>query len=216
MHPLGVKFQSKNVSLRLNIDRSTNLPVSLDGVTTIYYSSMAPDYPPVKNGDILRVINMPKGVAPEISACGSTYIGKDSIQSDHLTPLINSVAYKSANYSVSISNVDFYSDVNRLLHSGFFKFRIPPYSKTEFCFKPGYVVKQTGLLCEKSSCKVSFLTGIKILIEKDKQDVKDITIGDKSETEGISEKEVTNLIGYQSMIRTDNLLKELTKRFNSK
>ena len=216
LHPLGVKFQSKNVSLRLNVDRSTNLPVSLDGITTIYYSGMAPDYPPVENGDILRVINMPRGAAPEISACGSTYIGKDSIQSDHLTPLINSVAYKSVNYSVSISNGDFYSDVNRLLHSGFFKFRIPPYSKTEFCFKPGYVVKQTGVLCEGSSCKVSFLTGIKILIEKEKQDVKDIAIGDKSEAEGISENEITSFIGYQSMIRTDNLLQELTKRFNTK
>jgi hypothetical protein len=117
---------------------------------------------------------------------------------------------------VSISNVDFYSDVNRLLHSGFFKFRIPLFSKTEFCFKPGYVVKQTGLLCEVSSCKVSFLTGIKILIEKDKQEVKDIAIGDKSEAEGISEKEITSFIGYQSMIRTDNLLQELTKRFNAK
>jgi len=215
LKPLGVPVTGGNAVMRLAIDAGAELPISKDGQTTFTYSKV-PDYPEVKSGDILSIITMPKGNIPEIAACGSTYIGKDSLKGDHLLPLINHVAYKSQNYQVSVSEKSFYDDANKLLQGGFYKFRLPKAEPTPFCFKPGYLIRKNEATCGPDGCAVKFLTAIKVTTEKGGSEVKDASFGDQASVNGIAEKEVDNLIGYRAMVSAKNLLGELTKRVNSK
>lgn len=215
LKPLGSKVGDKAVVMRLGIDQGTELPVSSGGSSTFTYS-MAPDYPDVKAGDILSVLAVPKGNTPEISACGSTYVGKDSLSGKHLVPFINHVAYRSGNYIVSISDKDFYEDTNRLLKDGFYKFRMPALTPTEFCYVPGYLIRKNEATCGAEGCNVKFLTAVKITTQKAGAEVKDASIAEQTSVTGIAENQVDNLIGFRAMMSANNLMSELTKRFNTK
>lgn len=215
LKPMGVKVGDKPVMMRLSLDQSNELPVSAGGVTTFSYA-MAPDYPDIKSGDILSVLAVPRGNTPEISSCGSVYVGKDSLPGNHLVPSINHVAYRASNFIVSISDKDFYDDANRLLKDGFYKFRLPAFTPTEFCFKPGYLIRKNESSCGAEGCNVKFLTAIKITSQKAGVDVKDASIGEQTTVAAIAESQVDNLIGFRAMLSANNLIPELTKRFNSK
>lgn len=214
VHPLGVKFNAKEVSMTLKFDKGADLPVSNAGSTTFSYSASDPDYPEIKKGDLIRVITMPKGNIPELSSCGTVYKGANSIPSDYLLPLINHVAYKSQNYIVQFSNPDFYEDVNRQLYSGFFKYRLAKFQPTEFCFEPGYLVKKLDGACNADLCNTNMLTALKIVIKKNDVVAKEFSIGEQTSLEGFSEKETLNLIGYRSVLSASVLTNELSKRVN--
>jgi hypothetical protein len=215
LRPLGVNIQSKPAYMRLVVEQGANLPVSAGGATTFSYA-MAPDYPNIKSGDVLRVLAVSKGNTPELSACGSTFVGKDSLMMEHVVPIVNHVAYQSSKFIVSISNPDFYEDANRLLQSGFFKFRMPQFVPTEFCYKPGYIVKKNEGTCEQDICNIKFLTGVRIATEKDGVQVKEFAIGEQISAGGMAEGQINNLIGFKAMASVLNLRAELSKRFNSK
>lgn len=215
LRPLGVSVPSGKAVMRVAVEPGTEMPVSSAGQTNFTYSQV-PDYPEIKSGDILSVITMPKGNLPEISSCTGIYVGKDSLKGDHLLPLINQIAYKSQNYQVSISDQSFYEDANRLLGAGFYKFRLPKATPTEFCFKPGYLIRKNEVTCAPEGCAVKFLTAMKVTTEKKGAEVKDTSFGDQTSVNGIAEKEVDNLIGYRAMLSAKNLMAELVKRFNTK
>lgn len=215
LRPLGVRVNGKNAVMRVLVDQGLDLPVSKDGQTTFTYSRV-PDYPEVKSGDILSVLAMPKGNTPELSACGDVYVGKDSLNGEHLVPYANHIAYKSQSYQVSISDKTFYDDANRLLSAGFYKFRLPKASPTEFCYKPGYLIRKNESACTGEGCAVKFLTAMKVTTYKGSVEVKDTSFGEATSVNGIAEKEVDNLIGYRAMLSARNFMGELLKRFNTK
>jgi len=215
LKPLGVNVPNGKAMMRVAVDQDTNLPVSADGKTSFTYSQV-PDYPEVKSGDILSVVTMPKGNLPEISACEGVFVGKDSLKGDYLVPFIQQIAYKSQIYQVSVSNKDFYEDTNKLLGAGFYKFRLPKATPTEFCYKPGYLIRKNEVTCGSDGCGVKFLTAMKVTTEKNGVEVKDTSFGEQTSVNGIAEKEVDNLIGYRAMLSARNLMGELVKRFNTK
>ncbi len=215
LKPMGFKVGDKPVLMRLALDQSEGLPVSVGGATTFTYS-IAPDYPDITSGDVLSLLFMPRGNTPEISACGSTFIGKDSLPANHLIPIINHVAYRSSNYIVNISDKDFYSDANRLLKNGFYKFRMPAFSPTEFCFRSGYMVKKNESTCGANGCNMKFLTALRITTQKAGVDIKDASIGEQTTVTGVVESQGDNLIGFRAMKSANDLMNELTKRFNTK
>lgn len=215
LKPLGVTVPNGKAVMRVAVDEGTALPVSAGGQTNFTYTQV-PDYPEVKNGDILSVITMPKGNLPEISACEGVFVGKDSLKGDHLVPFIQQIAYKSQLYQVSVSNKDFYEDTNKLLGAGFYKFRLPKATPTEFCYKPGYLIRKNEVTCGSDGCGVKFLTAMKVTTEKNGAEVKDTSFGDQTSLTGIAEKEVDSAIGYRAMLSAKNLMGELVKRFNTK
>ena len=215
LRPLGLKINGRNAVMRIYVDQAKDLPVSKDGQTVFSYSQV-PDYSEVKSGDILSVIAMPKGNSPEISSCGNIYTGKDSLNGNYLLPLINQVAYKAKFYQVSISDKSFYDDTNKLLSSGFYKFRLPNPQPAEFCYTPGYLIRKNDIACIANSCTVKFLTAMKITTHKKGVEVKDSSFGEAFSVSDVLSNEIDNLIGYKSMLNTKNLLDELSKRFNSK
>ncbi len=213
--PLNAKVQSKSVQMRLLMDKGADLPVSSGGSTTFSYS-MAPDYPEVKSGDLIKIVTLPKLNSTPISPCGTKYVGKDSLEADHLIPIINQVAYQSPKYFVSIVDPQFYSDANLLLEKGFFKLRLSAPKMPEVCFKPGYLVAKKEATCEKFICNLKFMTGMKLVLEKSGSEVKEISFGEQSVLSNIPEPQLLNSLGYRSMLSGSNIAAELTKRFNSK
>ena len=217
LHPTGVKVQSKEVLMKLNLDQGAEGPKSSGGSTVFSYGVSAQDFPSVRNGDKLRVFTMPKGNLPTLSSCGTTYVGKDSLSADFIVPMINHVAYKSSLYNVNISEKEFFSDANSLLQNGFYKYRIPALPATEYCFKPGYLVNKTEGSCSGAdNCNAKFLTAVKLLVEKNGATVKDSSMGEQTTIGGFAENQTSNIIGFKAMGSTSNMLNELLKRFNTK
>jgi hypothetical protein len=213
--PLNAKVQSKSVQMRLLMDKGAELPSSSGGTTTFSYS-MAPDYPDVKSGDLIKIVTLPKLNSIPISPCGTKYMRKDSVVADQLIPIINHVAYQSPKYFVSIVDPQFYEDANQLLNNGFFKLRLSPPKKSEMCFKPGYAVVKKETNCEKSLCSMQFLTGMKLVLEKNGSEVNEVSFGENTVINNIAESELINVLGYRSMISGSVIATELTKRFNSR
>ena len=213
--PLSVKINSKTAYMRLLMDKGAEPPTSSGGATVFSYS-MAPDYPEVKPGDIVRIITLPKLNVPAVTACGSKYLGKDSLEADHLLPVINQVAYQSPRYLVSIVDPEFYSDANRLLKNGFFKLNLATPKAPELCFKPGYVVAKKEATCDKAICNLKLLTGMKLVLEKSGSEVKEFSFGEQTALTNIPEAQISNLLGYRSMLSASAISAELIKRFNSK
>jgi hypothetical protein len=213
--PLSAKINAKTAYMRLLIDKGAEAPITSGGSTVFSYS-MAPDYPEVKPGDIVKIVTLPKPNAPAVTACGSKYLGKDSLEADHLLPVINQVAYQSSKYLVSILDSDFYSDTNQLLKNGFFKLRLAAPKAPELCFKPGYVVAKKEATCERSLCNLKFLTGMKLVLEKGGAEVKEISFGEQTALSNVPEAQISNSLAYRSMLSASTIAAELTKRFNSK
>ena len=215
VHPLGFKFNNKEVMVTLILEKGATLPISKAGMTTFSYSVGDPSYPEIKNGDLIRVITLPKGNVPELSQCpGLPYKGANTIDADYLIPAINNAAFKAKKYSVQISNQDFYTDVNRQLESGFFKYRLPKFEPSEFCFQPGYVVKKIDGLCNMDSCDGNMFTAIKLVINKNSVKDKEFSFGESTKIAGYSEKEATNFMGFRAMQSVSNISNELSKSIN--
>ena len=140
--------------------------------------------------------------------------GANTIDADYLIPAINNAAFKAKKYSVQISNQDFYTDVNRQLESGFFKYRLPKFEPSEFCFQPGYVVKKIDGLCNMDSCDGNMFTAIKLVINKNSVKDKEFSFGESTKIAGYSEKEATNFMGFRAMQSVSNISNELSKSIN--
>jgi hypothetical protein len=215
LRPLGLKVNGRNAFMRIYVDQTNDLPVSKDNQTVFSYNQV-PDYPEIKKGDVISIIALPKGNFPEISSCGNVYTGKDSLNGNYLLPLINQVAYKTKLYTVSISDKKFYDDADKLLSTGFYKFRFTKPEPTEFCYTPGYLIRKNDVACIANNCSLKFLTAMKITTYKNGVEIKDASIGEAFSVSDIPLNEIDNFIGYKSMLDTKNLLDELSKRFSSK
>ena len=216
IHPVGAKVNGVDVFIKLSLDQGAEPPATSHGNTVFSYSNTSPDYPNVSKGDIFRVLTMPKGNLPELSSCGTVYMGKDSLAGGHLLPVINNVAYHSQTYNVSISQPEFYDSANMLLKDGFFKHRLRKPEATEYCFKPGYLVKAIEKTCDGDGCNGKMMTAIKLIVEKKGVEVKDSSIGEQTVVKGFNESQATNIILFRSMLSGLNISAELSKRFNSK
>ena len=215
-HPTGLKANGVDVFVKLILDAGAEPPVSSAGQTVFSYANASPDYPPLSNGDLLRVLTMPKGNMPELSACGSVYLGKDSLIAEQLVPILNDVAYRSQNHIVSLAGPEFYESTNKLLKDGFYKIRLKMHSPTDMCFKPGYMVKLNEKKCDADACDGKLMTAIKLVIEKKGTEIKDSAIGEQTVVKGFNEKQAENLAGVRALISGLNIAPELSKRFNSK
>lgn len=215
LRPLDVKVGGKPALMKLALDGSTVPPEQEGGQARFTYSISSPDVPKPEKGDIVRVLMPLRGHLPEMSGCGDIYRAEGSIASDHLVPLANHAAYRSPRYLVSISEPDFYSDANRLLAAGFYKFRLPAFTPTEFCFKPGYKIVQKAGACQES-CTSTFLNAATVIVEKGGARVHQAVAAQDVTIEGFTEAQRNNFIGLKSMEETLRSLDELSRKFNAK
>jgi hypothetical protein len=215
LRPLDMKVNNNSVEMRILVDQSNNAPVSGGGDTTFSYSQV-PDYPEIRIGDLISVLSVPRGNVPEISYCGDVAVGKDSLNGVYLLPIINHVAYKSKKYTISISENDFYQDINRLLNAGFFKFRLTKPTQTEECFKPGYLIRKNEVNCASNTCTLKFLTGAKVGIFKGGSEISGATYGEAVSVDTIPQSEIDNYIAYKSMTTVNGFRNELLKRLDAK
>lgn len=215
LRPLSVNANGKPALMRLALDASAN-PPEVDGDAARFaYAISAEDVPAPVAGDIVRVLTMARGRLPEMSACGDIYRAADSLAADFLAPLINHVAYGSPRYLVSIANPDFYADANRLLDAGFYKFRLPAFMPTEFCFKPGYKVMPTAGKCE-DACSSTFLNAATVIVEKSGVRVHEAVQAQQITIDGFAEPQRNNVIGLKSMEEVLRTLNDLSRKFQSK
>lgn len=215
LRPLNIKINGKQALMKLSLD-GTEIPPEQDGSAGRFlYSISAPSVPKPEKGDIVRVISPLRGHLPEMSACGDIYRAEGSMIQDHLVPIIRHVAYRSPRYSVSISDPDFYADTNRLLAAGFYKFRLPAFSPSEFCFKPGYKVVQKSGEC-KDTCTSTFLNASSVIVEKGGVRVHQAVVAQDVSINGFTENQRSNFIGFKSMAQTLSTQEELSRKFNSK
>lgn len=215
LRPLGVKLGGKPVLMKLALD-GTTVPPEADGSKGRFaYSTSAPDVPVPEAGDIVRVLTPLRGHLPEMAACGEVYRANGSLPADHLLPLANHVAYRASRYLVSISDAGFYADANRLLAAGFYKFRLPPFTPTEFCFKPGYKVAQTAGQCAES-CSSTFLNALTVIVEKGGARTHEAVQAQQVSIEGFPEAQRNNFIGLKAMEESLRSLDELSRKFNAK
>lgn len=215
LRPLDVKVGGKPALMKLALDGST-VPPEQDGAAGRFsYSISAPDVPKPEKGDIIRVMTPLRGHLPEVSACGDIYRADGTMTVDHLAPLMRHVAYRSPRYLVSVSDPDFYADTNRLLTAGFYKFRLPTFVPTEYCFKPGYKVVQKAGEC-KETCSSTFLNAASVIVEKGGTRTHQAVVAQDVTIEGFNEDQRANFIGLKSMEETLRTLDELSRKFNSK
>ena len=117
---------------------------------------------------------------------------------------------------MSVSQPQFYDSANKLLKDGFFKYRLRRPEVTEYCFKPGYLVKAIDKTCDGDGCSGKMMTAIKLTVEKKGVEVKDSSIGEQTVVKGFNESQATNVVQFRSMISGLSIAAELSKRFNSK
>jgi len=218
-HRLGANnLFSKPVLMKILIDKSNELPRMLDGKTILTYAAISPGYPPIEAGDIIRVAVMPKDNLPELSYCGEVVQSPGSLNGDFMLPLINYVAHKSSKYIVSISNSDFYADANKQLEQGFFKYRIPDFIPTSYCYKPAYALKKLENNCESGKCSAKMISalGLKIAQKINVADSKDTVFAEQITISGFEEPQLDNLISFKGFDFSLTKYGELLKRFNSK
>lgn len=215
LRPLRVKVGGKPALMKLALDGTTVAPDQDGGAGRFSYSISAPDVPKPEKGDIVRVLSPLRGHLPEMSACGDIYRAEGTMTVDHLAPLMRHVAYRSPRYLVSISDQDFYADTNRLLAAGFYKFRLPPFTPTEFCFKPGYKVVQKAGEC-KEVCTSTFLNAASVIVEKGGVRTHQAVAAQEVNIEGFAENQRVNFIGLKSMEETLRTLEDLSRNFNPK
>ncbi|WP_153116435.1 hypothetical protein [Rhodocyclus tenuis] len=215
LRPLSVSINGKPALMKQALDGTTQPPEQDGGQARFAYSISSPDVPKPEKGDIVRVLTPLRGHLPEMSACGDIYRAEGSLKADYLAPLFNHVAYRSPRYLVSISDADFYSDANRLLASGFYRFRLPHFTPTEFCFKPGYKLVQKSGEC-KESCTSTFLSAGSVIVEKGGARTQQAVVAQEVTIEGFAEAERNNFIGLKSMEESLRTLEDLSRKFNPK
>lgn len=215
LRPLRVKVGDKPALMKLALDGTTEPPEQDGGAGRFGYSLSSPDVPVPEKGDILRVLSPLRGHLPEMSACGDIYRADGTMKVDHLASLMRHVAYRSPRYLVSISDPDFYTDTNRLLAAGFYKFRLPAFTPTELCFKPGYKVVQKAGEC-KDACTSTFLNATSVIVEKSGTRTHQAVAAQDVMIEGFAENQRDNFIGLKSMEEALRTLEDLSRKFNAK
>lgn len=215
LRPLTVKIGGNPALMKLALDGTTVPPEQDGGSGRFTYSISSPDVPKPEKGDIMRVMSPLRGHLPEMSACGDIYRAEGTMTVDHLAPLMRHVAYRSPRYLVSISDPDFYADTNRLLAAGFYKFRLPAFTPSEFCFKPGYKVVQKAGEC-KEACSSTFLNAASVIVEKGGARTHQAVAAQDVTIEGFTDNQRGNFIGLKSMEETLRTLEELSRKFNAK
>jgi hypothetical protein len=215
LRPLKVKVGGKPAMMKLALDPDTTPPESDGSAARIAYTLSAPDVPAPAEGDIVRILTPLRGRLPEMAACGDIYRAPGTMISDYLVPMLNHVAYRTPKYQVSVSDKNFYDDANRLLEAGFYKYRIPAFSPTEYCFRPGYKVVETAQQCSEG-CSSTFLNAATVIVEKGGSRTHEAVQAQQLSIDGFSAAERANFIALKSTEETLRTLEELSRKFNIK
>ena len=209
LRPLDTKVNGRATFLRVAVDKGGAGPAQAGNGTILSYAKI--DISP-SNGDLLRIVNMPRPGQTRISECTSTYKSATSVNADFLIPLVKHAAYASNKFQPSLIEPDFYKDANELLSAGFFKLQLVPPLATEQCIKAGYSVVPSAEACQDNSCSIKSLFATTLILEKAGTRVGNYVQAETVTFEGFSKPETANFVGFKAY---ESVLKNLQKLTDS-
>jgi hypothetical protein len=212
IRPLDVKVAGKNTFMRLQLGDGQEEPLAEGSGTAISYSKLE-DEP--KRGDIVRVRGFAKKGQQTVAECKDAYKAPGTLDADYVLPFVRQAAYVSPRHRMTITDPQFYEDVNTLLHAGFFKHRVKAKSLPETCVKSGYLVKLESSKCGVDGCAVQMLSAITLIQEKGGTRVGNYVHAEKITIEGFTEKEIANFVGLKAFETATKNITKLSEKFST-
>jgi hypothetical protein len=154
LHPMSAKMSSGQPAL-LNLDVSvSDGEIDVDGNLLGIPVSLNPTLPAPKSGDILRLFTPVSSGKINLTLCPEpVFVASNNVVDlPYVSIIVEDAVYKSSKFNAFVSDQTLL-DINKTFEDKLFTFQVPK-PKTEMCFQPGYVMRETNIQCvTATSCK---------------------------------------------------------------